>query len=203
MSPHVRVAPNNGLSDIIATYFPLGYQGYCVDVGASDGQTVNTTYGLEKDRGWTVLNVEPNPEFHDWLTSHRKLVEKCACSDFEGTATLTINVDGPEAYSTIGTVNPKGLAMYNDWRLIEVPVTTVESLLAKHKFPRLDLLCVDTEGTELSVLKGVDIAKWRPKVIVTECWELEGPIDGYLEALGYTKISRIQPEAVNDLFHLP
>ncbi len=199
---HQRVPPNYGLSDIIAGYFPSGYQGYAVDVGASDGTTVNTTYGLETVRGWTVLSVEPNPEFYEWLGEHRKLVEHCACSDFIGTATLTINVEGPEAYSTIGEVPPKGLEMYHDWNKIEVPVTTVEELLAKHGFPQLDLLCVDTEGTELNVLKGVDLKKWKPKVIVTECWETEGPIDGYLQDLGYTKISRIQPETVNDLFCL-
>lgn len=209
MSPHVRVPPNHGLSDIIASHFPAGHKGYCVDVGASDGQTVNSTYGLELHRGWTVLSVEPNPEFHEWLEQHRGLVEKCACSDFTGTATMTINVDGPEAYSTIGVVgggssSPTALAhvKYTDWKQIEVEVRTVEELLAKHRFPRLDCLCVDTEGTELQVLKGVDLAKWKPKVIVTECWDLTGPIDDYLADLGYTKISRIQPETVNDLFYL-
>ena len=183
--PHIRVPPNHGLSDIIAGYFDTGYKGWAVDVGASDGTTVNSTYGLETVRGWTVLNVEPNPEFRDWLTENRRLVEKCACADF------------------IGRVPPKGLAMYSDWKQIEVDVTTVEVLLAKHKFPKLDLLCVDTEGTELDVLKGVDLEKWKPKVIVTECWELEGPIDEYLATRGYQKISRIQPETVNDLFYLP
>lgn len=200
--PHVRVPPNHGLSDIIASYYPPGYRGHAVDVGASDGQSVNTSYGLEVVRGWTVLSVEPNPEFWEWLELHRRPVERCACADFTGSATLTINVDGPEAYSTIGEVPAKGLAQYHDWKQIEVPVRTVEELLAKYEFPKLDLLCVDTEGTELSVLKGVDLKKWRPKVIVTECWELSGPIDGYLADLGYTKISRIQPETVNDLFYL-
>jgi FkbM family methyltransferase len=200
---HIRHPPNYGLSDIISRYFPTGYVGYCVDVGASDGQTCNTTYGLELVRGWKVLSVEPNPEFHEWLCLHRGPVEKCACSDFTGKVVMTINVQGPEAYSTIGEVSPKGLAMYSEWREVEVEVRTVEELLAKHQFPRLDVLCVDTEGTELNVLKGVDLAEWKPKVIVTECWDVSGPIDGYLSDLGYIKISRIQPEAVNDLFYLP
>lgn len=200
---HQRIAPNYGISDIIAGYFPGGYVGYAADVGASDGQTVNSTYGLEKVRGWTVLSVEPNPEFHDWLTQERGLVEKYACSDYEGKAIMTINVDGPEAFSSIGPIPDEGFEKYHNWKQIEVPVIQLETLLQKHAFPRLDVLCVDTEGTELNVLKGVDLAKWRPKVIVTECWNLEGPIDPYLQDLGYTKISRIQPEAVNDLFYLP
>ncbi len=199
---HLRAPPNYGLSDIIASYFPLGYAGHAVDVGASDGTTCNSTYGLEKIRGWTVLSVEPNPEFHDWLKEHRGLIEPFACADFMGSATMTINVDGPEAYSTIGEIPAKGLSMYKEWTKIQVPVTTVEELLAKHEFPQLDVLCVDTEGTELSVLKGVDLKKWKPKVVVTECWDLNGPIDGYLADLGYQKFSRVQPESVNDLFLL-
>lgn len=201
--PHLHSPPNHGLSDIIAAYFPLGYLGHAVDVGASDGTSVNSSYGLEKTRGWTVLSVEPNPEFWEYLVRDRAFVEKCACSDFSGTATLAINVDGPEAYSTIGVVPPEGLAMYKDWNKIEVPVYTLEEVLARNEFQKLDVLCVDTEGTELQVLKGIDLAKWKPKVVVTECWDLEGPIDGYLADFGYTKISRIQPGTVNDLFHLP
>jgi len=200
--PHMRVSPNHGLSDIIASYFPANYRGYCIDVGASDGQTVNTTYGLEVVRRWKVLSVEPNPEFHEWLIGHRAFVEKCACSDFTGKATMTINVDGPEAYSTIGEVPARGRALYLDWKQIEVDVRTLEELLAKHEFPRLDALCIDTEGTELSVLKGIALARWRPKVIVTECWNLTGPIDDYLAGFGYTKISRVQPNALNDLFYV-
>lgn len=199
---HVRHPPNHGLSDIIGSYFPAGYKGYAADVGASDGQTCNTTYGLEVMRGWTVLNVEPNPEFHEWLCLNRRLVEKCACSDFTGKATLTINVEGPEAYTTIGELPPQAHTQYTDWKKIEVEVQTLEDLLAKYQFPRLDVLCVDTEGTELRVLKGVDLKKWKPKVIVTECWDVTGPIDDYLGDLGYQKLSRIQPETVNDLFYL-
>jgi len=201
--PHIRHPPNYGLADIISSYFPRLYKGYAVDIGASDGQTCNSTYGLELARGWKVLSVEPNPEFWDWLTQHRGLVEKCACGEFGGVATMTINVDGPEAYSTIGEVAARGREMYHDWKKIEVPVARVEDLLAKHQFPQLDVLCVDTEGTELNVLKGIDLKKWQPKVIVTECWDLSGPIDGYLAALGYTKVSRIQQQAFNDLFFLP
>lgn len=200
--PHLRVPPNHGLSDIIADYFPPGYIGHAVDVGASDGTSISSTYGLETVRSWNVLSVEPNPEFWEHLIRDRAFVEKCACSDFTGTAIMTINVDGPEAYSTIGEVPPEGLAKYSDWKKIEVEVRTVEELLAKHSFPKLDVLCVDTEGTELRVLKGIDLSQWKPKVVVTECWDLTGPIDGYLAGFGYTKISRIQPETVNDLFYL-
>lgn len=199
--PHVRVPPNHGLSDIIAAYFPDGYRGHAVDVGASDGVSVNSTYGLEKTRGWTVLSVEPNPEFWPALTTERAFVERCACADYVGTATMHVNADIPEAYSTIGS-RPGVESGYALWNEIEVRVDTLERLLEKWQFPKLDVLCVDTEGTELAVLQGLDLAKWKPIVVVTECWQPTGPIDGYLEALGYRKHPRIQVQTFNDLFWL-
>lgn len=201
--PHIRVPPNHGLSDIIAGYFPPNYQGYCVDVGASDGVSCNSTYGLERVRSWTVLSVEPNPEFWPTLTKERAFVEKRACSNYSGTATLHVNRDVPEAYSTIAARPEAEKVGYALWDEVGVEVDTLDSLLAKWAFPRLDVLCVDTEGTELDVLKGCDLMRWKPKVIVTECWEAQGPIDPYLGMLGYRKVSRVQPQTVNDLFYLP
>ena len=75
--------------------------------------------------------------------------------------------------------------------------TRIEAI--EDKDARLDLLCVDTEGTELDVLKGCDIARWMPRVIVTECWDTTGPIDPYLESFGYVKSAR---NVHNDIFLL-
>jgi hypothetical protein len=71
--------------------------------------------------------------------------------------------------------------------------------MQKWQFPQLDALCIDTEGTELDVLKGCSLERWRPKVIVTECWDRVGPIDLYLEARNYKKTAR---NAMNDVWIL-
>jgi FkbM family methyltransferase len=177
---------------MLAKHFPEGYVGHAIDVGASDGCSVNTTYGLEKNRCWTVLSVEPNPEFWPVLVAERAWVEKCACGKAIGTATLHINVHLPEAYSTIGpqpvVQSPNGT--YSEWRDQEVRVETVDALLAKWQFPKLDLLAVDVEGTERDVMEGTDLERWKPKIVVLESWEAHQH-DAYMNERGYKPVVRM------------
>ena len=181
------------------THFEPGYQGWGIDVGASDGISINTTYQLEKAHRWTILSVEANPGFSEMLKKHRAFVEMCAVSDKAGEAEFTINVDNPEAFSSLSVTKRRDLDGITTakWSKVRVNVDTVDSLMQKWQFPQLDLLCVDTEGTELDVLKGTDIARYKPKVIVTECWDKVSPIDTYLEDLGYKKTAR---NVHNDIF---
>ena len=184
--------PNNEVVEFILSEFDPGYVGYAIDVGASDGFSINSTYTLEiKDR-WTVVSVEANPGFAQILRATRARVEMCACSDQPGEAVFSINTLNPEAFSSLKPRVPKELLPEGgvSFETVKVPVKTVDQILAAWEFPRLDVLCVDTEGTELDVLKGCDLARWNPKVIVTECWEKTGPIDEYLESFGYAKMAR-------------
>lgn len=193
--------PNGNLSQYILGHFPPGYQGFGVDVGASDGISINTTFALEASHRWTILSVEANPDFGPLLKANRARVEMCACSSQPGIAEFHINTDNPEAYSALRPTTRRDLDQIVDvrWKKVEVRVDTVDALLAKWEFPQLDLLTIDTEGTELDVLKGCDLERWKPKVIVTECWYKVGPIDLWLETFGYEKKAR---NVHNDIFIL-
>jgi len=202
--------PNMWIYKHVLDRFPIGHAGYAIDVGASDGFSLNTTYMLEKMYGWNVLSVEANPTYRAVLNEQRARVEMCACaSEPCESAVFHVHVENPEAFSSLCPTTRNELYQEDmdrsgdsqiSWESIEVPVRTLDQLIARWEFPRLDLLCVDTEGTELDVLKGLDIKKWMPKVIVTECWDLEGPIDPYLESFGYTKTERQYDYARNDIF---
>jgi FkbM family methyltransferase len=189
---HTLWPPNGHLAQFILDQFPEGYIGWGVDVGASDGISINTTYQLEAAHRWTILSVEANPEFGPMLKRHRAFVHMCACAHESGSAIFHVNELNPEAFSALTPTLREDLYPTEGVRFkkIPVPVCTVDSLLALWQFPQLDLLCVDTEGTELSVLKGCDLEKWKPKVLVIECWDKVGPIDLYLESFGYKKIGR-------------
>ncbi len=188
---HALWPPNRHLSEWILRQFPEGHIGYAVDVGASDGISINTTFGLEEAR-WTVLSVEANPDFGPMLKKHRAFVEMSAVGWKPGTATFHINDTNPEAYSALSVTGRRDLPGVGDakFRDITVPVTTVDALMEKWEFPRLDVLCIDTEGTELDVLRGANIPKWRPRTIVAEMWGEVGPLDLWLESHGYTKVAR-------------
>jgi FkbM family methyltransferase len=196
---HAIWPPNGNLSQYVLDQFPPGYQGWGVDVGASDGISINSTYTLEKIHRWTILSVEANPEFTDMLRKHRAFVEMCACAGQPGESEFSINTENPEAFSALRVANRPDIWKGQEpkFKKVRVRVERVDDLLKKWDFPQLDILCIDTEGTELEVLRGSNLSHWKPKVIVSECWDKVGPVDLYLEGLGYKKTAR---NVDNDIF---
>lgn len=182
--------PNGFLSQWILDQFPAGYRGHAIDVGASDGVSVNTTFVLEKAHGWTVISVEPNPAFHPYLVAQRAMVEKCAlAAESKESETFHVHINNPESFSSLKPKvrNDKYPTEGMSWDTLTVPVKTVDEILARWEFPKLDALCIDTEGTELDVLKGCDLAKWKPRVIVAECWDEPVEIQAMIGLLGYQR----------------
>jgi FkbM family methyltransferase len=179
---------------MIRKHFPPDYRGHVIDVGASDGVSVNSTYTLEKLHRWTVLSVEANPFYKPYLQANRAFVEMCACSsESKESAPFFIHTDNPEAYSGLEIVrHPKFHAKSNaTWKKTTVPVRTVDELLAKWQFPSLDAICVDVEGCEVEVLKGCDFNRWKPKVVVVEAWDKTGPTHDYVKSLGYHHVDTL------------
>lgn len=172
--------------------FPSGYKGFAAEVGAANGVSTSPTLLLEQ-HGWTVLCVEPNPQFLTDL-KRRKQVALCACSDHDADAeTFYVHADNPSSFSALRPTqdhplwHPERNAV---WREIQVRVSTLDRLLAESRFPRLDVLSIDTEGTELDVLKGLDLLKWNPKCLIIESWDEPIEITRYLEPYGYKLADR-------------
>ena len=192
--PHPTNIP---LASWCASQFPEGFKGWAVDVGASDGQSVNSTHYLEKALGWTVLCIEPNPHFKPMLLRNRVLVETCAIGDKPGDAKLHVNLGNFEAFSSIAPSWSHRRVREEagkEWESVAVRVRTLDSLLDQYEFPQLDALFIDTEGTEPDVLKGCDLARWKPRVVIGESWD-EGALDQYLP--GYKRLWR---SADNDCY---
>ena len=197
--PHKIWPPNGHLAQWVLDQFPAGYRGHAVDVGASDGVSVNTTFHLEKVHRWTVISVEPNPEFHPMLKRERAWVESCALSrQSSESAVFHVHNENPEAYSALRVTERTDMHPQGDatWRDLVVTVRTVDELLHKWQFPKLDLLAVDTEGTEVDVLGGCDLRAWKPKTIIVESWDAGGH-DAYLAQTGYARVGR---NVHNDLY---
>jgi FkbM family methyltransferase len=57
---------------------------------------------------------------------------------------------------------------------VRVPARTLTSVLEEANAPRIDLLSLDVEGYELKVPKGLDLRRYRPRVVVVEFYETFG-----------------------------
>lgn len=198
--PDYKLPVNATLGNWIRGQFPKDYLGYCIDVGASDGMFVNSTWTLEKQHRWTVLSVEANPYMKPLLLKNRAFVKICAVgAESADGVDFHMNCDNLEAFSALNPIKDHPQFAHEAggrWETVQVNVRTVEQLIAEAEFPRLDALCVDVEGGERDVLKGTDLSKWKPRVVVVEAWD-QGSLDDYLCPRGY---ERVWTTASNDCY---
>ena len=54
----------------------------------------------------------------------------------------------------------------------EVPVLTFDSLCKRSHATRVDLLLIDTEGHDWEILRSIDFARWRPRLVIYEHYHL-------------------------------
>ena len=124
------------------------------DVGANEGRLTETFAEL----GATVVSVEPNPVLAERVRarygSRNVTVEATALGDSPGTATLRLGRDS--GHSTVSPDWQDAVGDGGDERWdgsVEVPVNTLDSLIARHGMP--DFVKIDVEGFEAHVLSGL------------------------------------------------
>ena len=169
-----------------------------VEIGANDGVTVSTTYGLILD-GWSGLSVEANPRVFEKLQRNLAAFPKvttvcCAASPQTGQVKLYLGNNDPNGLlSTIATEDSEWYRKYRSAEFVEIPGLPLTDLLTHHKIPkRFGLLMVDTEGMDLEILRTLDFSQFRPRLIVTEDYEPKNEQKfALLESVGYTFRQRI------------
>lgn len=196
-SSHAQFAEDLGLARI----FEGRDAGVCLEVGAFDGITGSATYAFER-RGWTAVLVEPLPEMAALIRERRKgPLFNVAAGDADGRVRLGRALRDP-AISTVAD-DPwhrelralRGETMES----VEVDQLTLDTILARAGVDRVDFATIDVEGHELAVLRGWDLARWRPRVIIIEdnSRGLDESVPARLAAGGYVCFRRT---GVNDWY---
>jgi FkbM family methyltransferase len=168
-----------------------------LDVGGFNGEYALKIVEASKDVQLHVF--EPDPEsFKNELLPvlqrfpNARLVQM-GMSDKKGKAVFFTS----KKYAAMNSLHDHGKAD----RKIEVELTTVDAYCAEHKIPNLDLLKIDTEGHDLSVIKGAErmLREGRVKCIVFEFGLLNTyshdyfpDFTNYLSQFGFV-VSKIMP----------
>lgn len=181
--------------------------GYFVELGANDGVRQSNTYKLQKNYGWTGLLVEPSPvRFRECIVnrSFRNIpsVVCAACVPFGFDGRFVEIQDSDLMSVAMGMdVSDEDAISHADLgrKYLDSPLMrysygaharTLNSLLDDVGAPsRFDLLSLDVEGNELSVLKGINFSSYRPEWILVEVRHAE--VAAYLEANGYCEHARL------------
>lgn len=147
--------------------------GWFVEFGALGGINVSNSYLLER-LGWAGVVAEPHPGFHDQLHANRRCHVSTDCVWTKSGETLTFQaVRGRPALSTIAGLEYDDIQSQtgarDDHVLYEVQTVSLVDLLRGCNAPaEIDLLSIDTEGSELPILEAFDFSAFRFGAIVVE-----------------------------------
>ncbi len=162
-------------------FFDLPEKGVFIDVGAADGVRGNNTYFFEK-LGWEGVCIEADPRNMESLKKKRKVVVQALISnsDKEKMPFFTNEKDADVS----GTIMNKA----NSDEVKYIKPVKLGAILSRYHISKIDLLSVDTEGSELDVLESMDLKKHDPEIVIVEYIthkETNYDAIAYLEEKGY------------------
>jgi FkbM family methyltransferase len=175
-----RGAPDHEMQLVRAFFGEI--KGYFVEVGASGRREGSQTWLLEQS-GWTGVLVEPQPNLAAELRLGRKAkvfqerrtriaASRCRAAVFPQ----------PRAHGAGGHAGKRNQC-----------ADPLDSILIEAGTPSgFDFLSIDVEGHEIEVLRGFDIGRWRPRLILLEDHVADLSRHRYLTAAGYRIIRRYE-----------
>lgn len=150
-------------------FYPTGketHAGIFIEVGAWDGVDISNTYYLEKCKGWSGLLVEPIKSKAEQAEHNRWIPVWNGCVGNVNGETKFLHVLGySEMLSGINdNIHPKHRERINkevsDYKqkteIIKLPCKTLNSLMTEYNLPKVDLLSLDAQTAEFSILKAYD-----------------------------------------------
>lgn len=141
-------------------------KGFYIDVGAG-GPTEDSVTRAFYERGWHGLNIEPAREHHAALLLARpadtnlQVVAGASAHDvvfYDVTGTLDSTLDEARARA----LSTEGLAVVQR----QLAQQTLSALCAQHAPGEIHFMKIAAAGFEQAALAGLDLARWRPWVLV-------------------------------------
>lgn len=163
--------------------FALSFAGdtspkFFVEFGATDGVSLSNTWLLEKKLGWNGILAEPGKTWHNAISKNRDCVIDTRCvAGASGLKYQFLEVIDCEK----GSPELSGIEKYFNNRdrvskirlknsvSCEVETISLDDLLEHYNAPQdIQFLSLDTEGSELEILKGYDFGKRTIRSICVE-----------------------------------
>lgn len=156
-----RLSEAQILQDLVALYVLGDRPGYFVEVGAGDGVRLSNTHYLEKQKQWDGLLIEPNPQYQEALRDMRSVrLDTRAAFSRSGEKRDFLDVLSDRVYSTLVGYED-GDQHERDGDIYEVETVTLNDAFEQHGVPKdIRFMSIDTEGSELEVLAGLDLNRY-------------------------------------------
>ena len=145
--------------------------GFFVDIGANDPVGASNTWALY-ERGWSGITIEPVPGACAKFMAKRPrdICLNVAVGGTDGETSFFM-FDGGAGHSTCDRERAEELQRELGQQMteIKVPVRTLGGIFAEYAKGRdIDVVSIDAEGAEAAILRGAQLDKFRPKLIIIE-----------------------------------
>lgn len=186
---------------LIEKIFGFSKKGVFFDIGAHDGVSYSNTYFFEKECGWTGVCVEAQPENYFHLKRNRKCIcLKGGIFDREGEVEF-LKVNGPSEMLSgiLETYESKHLErakneikeLGGSLEIVKIKTFIFNQVCKKYGITHIDVLSIDTEGSEERIFKTIDFENIDIDVILVENNYQSNNIRKFLGGLGYKFLTTI------------
>ncbi|MDT0619045.1 FkbM family methyltransferase [Salinisphaera sp. P385] len=154
---------------LISSNFKRG--GYFVEFGATNGIDLSNTYMLEQCFGWHGILAEPGVIWHEDLVRNRSAHIDFSCVWRATGEILDFDLVEEAELSTLKELSSSDSHGYQRTKSVPEKVSSIslEDLLRKYDAPRhIDYLSVDTEGSELEILRNFNFNNYDISFISCE-----------------------------------
>lgn len=174
---------------LVQLFFDVPCEGYFVEVGANEPKHSSQTWHLEQ-RGWHGVLVEPIPELCEDLRKNRpsSIVVQAACGAAEQRGPTKFYVAEGLARSTLAQNTVSLNVSFSRTETVEV--RTLDDILEEVQLPHVDFVSIDVEGLQLDVLRGFNLQKHRPRLLLVEDHLHDLQTHRYLTAQNYQLVKR-------------
>jgi FkbM family methyltransferase len=188
-------------------YFKNKVGGVFVDIGSHDGKTLSNTYFYEKALNWSGLCIEPHPKVFEQLKENRSCILVEGCAWHEDTTKIFRVIEGysemlsglveayPEAHRQ--RVETEVTSMNQKVEDVEMRCYDINRLLTDNGINKIDLVSIDVEGSELSILRAIDYNKVSIRVILVENNYNDEELRTFLKEKGFDLEDRY---SIDDVF---
>jgi FkbM family methyltransferase len=146
--------------------------GFFVDVGAYHPVIFSNTYLFYK-KGWTGINIEPNPDSFYLFENHRKNDINLNIGISDKTDHLVYYKFNVPTINTFDKEQAEKMDKHNGYKLngsVSIETHTLDEILTKYLKPKqtIDFMSIDVEGFDIHVLKSNDWNKFSPSMVLIE-----------------------------------
>lgn len=176
--------------------------GFFIDIGAHDGQTINNSLFFELNNNWNGICVEPNPNVFEKLKLNRKSLNLNVCIGESNKTVKFTQIEGysemlsgiSENYNERHIDRIKNALIVNGGKKKEIDFKMITLDIIKTKL--IDFISIDTEGNEFEILSSINFQNLDIKVIVIENNYNDSRIKKHLVKFGYHPLINLDVDEV-------